>query len=740
MAIIYTYPPVTDPDGTELIVVSETKNKNSTRLITLAGICEFCDESTGCDHSFKYIQTSSLTPAEAIGCDQTLELISSDATVTITNVGNTIDFKTAGGGGGGCPPTYVIKPSDCVNGDCVISTKIAEWVWTCDEAIGALAPGYIDNLTLNGTSVPHPGGSTCWYIESATLVASATTCETCCPLETVYKLSPCYDGEIYYTTETLTSGIALLVGSTVLITTPEGTLCYVVAIGSGDPPIAVAIGFAVADCSAPECPTTTFSFVDCNDPFAFVTVDVDPGLVIGKVFTYCCESATELQTVKCWEYVGDVGRPVGGTFDPCINFGVIGLDSCDCCFNRCNYTYTACPGAPVGFPATLTFNLGMDPTSTCECNSQQTDIVVDDGAGNFWCYNSPEANCLPADEGYTILGVPANPCDDATYCPGSGATVYVRYDNCADPTGNKWASSVGTPGIESTTVGAIIKQGGTCYVVLENPATANPLTEIPGFIEYDPLVNCDCCEAGPNRRYVPCEGEELGIIIDPSAWGALNELSIDQSIMIEFGTAPGLWDCYEFNECTSDPATVGISDVALSVGCADPTCITFVQLTDCTGTYTEKVAASDFTPDILTLSPGDVINVTGGTLAGIGINTCWTVDSLDVIGPATQTGNTDWEGPIAGGFYAACVCCEYDLRTYDVCDVGDPCTATVASTLVLEMSSFGGTPPNDIVATEIASGNDCCYVLNEALPECVEITGTYVSTTTGCEDAACDTL
>ena len=71
MAIIYTYPRLNNPDGTELIVVSETKNKNSTRLITLAGICDFCDE-TSCDHSFRYVQTSSSTPAEADGCKDTL--------------------------------------------------------------------------------------------------------------------------------------------------------------------------------------------------------------------------------------------------------------------------------------------------------------------------------------------------------------------------------------------------------------------------------------------------------------------------------------------------------------------------------------------------------------------------------------------------------------------------------------------------------------------------------------------
>ena len=434
MAIIYTYPRLTNPDGTELIVVSETKNQNATRLLSVADICAFCDESTGCDHSFKYIQTSSLTPAEAVGCDQTLELTSSDATVTITNVGNTIDFKTAGGGGG-CPPNYVIKPVTCEEGECFVSTKLAEWVWTCDETLGALAPGYIDSLTLNGTSIPHPGGSTCWYIEAVTLSASATTCETCC--------------------------------------TPPGT--------------------------------PTFSFVDCTDSLSYVTVDVDPGLVIGKVFTYCCEPATEFQTVKCWEYVGDVGQPVGGTFDPCINFGAE-LDNCDCCFNRCNYTYTACVGAPVGFPGTLTFNLGMDPASTCECTSPQNDIVVDDGAGNFWCYNTPESICLPADEGYTILGVPDNPCDDAVYCPPVAATY--TWESCDE--GGPLVTVAVDPGIP---VGQIDRyccdEGEIQNYCFEYKGNIGELVggsfPCAGPIETYP-ADCMCCEFPCTYQYVACPG------------------------------------------------------------------------------------------------------------------------------------------------------------------------------------------------------------------------------------------
>ncbi len=38
MAIIYTYPRLSNPDGTELIVVSETKNQNATRLMTINDI------------------------------------------------------------------------------------------------------------------------------------------------------------------------------------------------------------------------------------------------------------------------------------------------------------------------------------------------------------------------------------------------------------------------------------------------------------------------------------------------------------------------------------------------------------------------------------------------------------------------------------------------------------------------------------------------------------------------------
>ena len=47
MAIIYTYPPVTNPDGTELVVVSDTKNQNATRLMSIGQIAGLVPSSAG---------------------------------------------------------------------------------------------------------------------------------------------------------------------------------------------------------------------------------------------------------------------------------------------------------------------------------------------------------------------------------------------------------------------------------------------------------------------------------------------------------------------------------------------------------------------------------------------------------------------------------------------------------------------------------------------------------------------
>ena len=367
MAIIYTYPVKTIPSLQDSIVITDEADNKKTKITGIGAIIALI---TGdfCTTSMAKINPDVGDIVSAVDCATVINFTSSDASVTITGNNATksiVDFKSAGGGGA-CPATYVMRRVSCEEGDCFLSEKAETWIYTCDETLGALAPGYINNLTLNGVVDPE-----CWYIELATFSASATTCEICCP-ETSYALTPCFSGTVYYTTETLTPGIAALAfpGSVSLITTPAGELCYQVSIASGDPPIAVVLG-AIPEfgCESPECvpPTGTFSYQQCEDPSVFVTVDIDPGLSIGQARSYCCDYGTEEMNTVCWEYKGDIGQPVGGTFDPCIPTDL--WDNCDCCTNHCNYTYTACVGAPGEFPATLTFNLGIELETVCECNS-----------------------------------------------------------------------------------------------------------------------------------------------------------------------------------------------------------------------------------------------------------------------------------------------------------------------------------------------------------------------------------
>jgi len=421
MAIIYTYPVKTVPSLQDSIVITDEADNKKTKITGIGAIIALI---TGdfCTTSMAKINPDVGDIVSAVDCATVINFTSSDASVTITgnNATKSIDFKSAGGGGGSCPPTYVMRRVSCEEGDCFLGEKPYEWIYTCDETLGALAPGYINNLTLNGVVIED-----CWYIELATYSASDTTCEVCCP-ETSYALTPCFSGTVYYTTETLTPGIAALAfpGSVSLITTPAGELCYQVSIASGDPPIAVVLG-AIPEfgCESPECvpPTGTFSYQQCEDPSVFVTVDIDPGHFIGQSFSYCCESPGPEQYAICWEYKGDIGEPVGGTFDPCVNTAT--FDNCDCCINQCNYTYTACSGSPAGFPPSITFNMGFDGAFTCICNDPQPDIIVtNDSIGTTWCYSGPELQCLPITEGYTLSDVPENPCDDPEACPGVPAT------------------------------------------------------------------------------------------------------------------------------------------------------------------------------------------------------------------------------------------------------------------------------------------------------------------------------
>ena len=92
MAIIYTYPKLTNPQGNELIVVSDVNNRNATRLITIASIASLIPSGGGCANAIAGIVDGVGNPLYTPPACSDMELISSDTSVTITSTGTGIDL------------------------------------------------------------------------------------------------------------------------------------------------------------------------------------------------------------------------------------------------------------------------------------------------------------------------------------------------------------------------------------------------------------------------------------------------------------------------------------------------------------------------------------------------------------------------------------------------------------------------------------------------------------------------
>ena len=102
MAIIYTYPKLTNPQGNELIVVTDVNNKNSTRLITVADIAGLIPSGPGgCTEAIKGITDATGLGIlyEAVACSYP-KFQSTDNSILITSTGinDGLDFVVADAG------------------------------------------------------------------------------------------------------------------------------------------------------------------------------------------------------------------------------------------------------------------------------------------------------------------------------------------------------------------------------------------------------------------------------------------------------------------------------------------------------------------------------------------------------------------------------------------------------------------------------------------------------------------
>ncbi len=259
----------------------------------------------------------------------------------------------------------------------------------------------------------------------------------------------------------------------------------------------------------------------------------------------------------------------------------------------------------------------------------------------------------------------------------------------------------------------------------------------------DDAEDCGCCDSDLYPfiyEYTLCPGEDPAaappfVTVDITGFPGYLAGAYPDVISVDVGI--GYDVCYEFSEGVCVAAAEIIVDYyencETCIASEDPTW----ELESCDGEDTEYIKRGDLDPNPAGLNVDDVINITAGTLSAIA--DCWVIKDKDSGEATTQIGTQDWNGPIIGNFYSACDCCEKDLRLYNVCDLGAPCQPTVAPQLVIDMISFGGTPPTWIRATDIAQGLDCCYELY-GFAECVEETGIYVNVITGCEDEICASL
>ena len=865
MAIIYTYPIKTNPVLGDLVVITDSKDKNFTKQTNIGAILDLIDCSKlesdcgFCTTSISQVNSPAGTPVLADDCGSSLNLTSSDASVTITGdaLTNTIDFKSSGVGS--CPTSYVIKPVECdrETGDCTIVGKMELWTYTSDCFFADYAPGYIKDLQINGVPFDPQGKAgdpsiyTCYYIEEVVFTASASNCSECCdtPTDPVILLTPCNGKAPAY--ETLQSNItgwndSYLDDPCVFLeikdlATDTKITCYKASLGALDsgalieitsvttqaepcdcdcclfpcsftlspcpgdvpPPFDPIIGSVVAptgsgagidcdystgdivnitdssgkenycftltkvcqapnyvlaftpvvDCDDPACgetpPPVTYSYENCADG-TFVTVDVDAGLTVDSVYSFCCDDpGPDFHT--CYKYLGNIGRPLEGDFGGCVLTGE-SFDEfetpCQCCINKCNYLYQACPGdaRPKSMPEEIIWKHQEGDGDNCVCDSPFTLPVFQDSAsGDTWCYNPIESSCLEATAAISLVAASVE-CGDPEYCPTGEETL--KYRMCAEPS-ETWffedpldpiPEPFNTPGLHyiGDLAGVDCVKQNCCIEVQATEESGDTLAWLSyvAINECDALnnstaLNCDCCRFFDVARYEACDPKSCSVEgypilnIDVCDWGK----TIGQDW--KPGTAPNIIKisigdplecCYEYvgPACVAeDFLSVAEKEYTdLSYDPAITTCSAceerFFKYTLCNDPATELITSTRENPGIQDLALPFVGMVEDATKCENGPDCCVTI--LEEVpspeGPLVKIECWDTTEPLDTG---DCDCCLYkDNIVYSKCEEAECDIPEEFNDVIIDackefnITQASGSLPPEFVYIEY-SGNTCCY-------------------------------
>ena len=505
------------------------------------------------------------------------------------------------------------------------------------------------------------------------------------------------------------------------------------------------------------CPpvSATYTWQDCSGVLPLVTSDIEPGAPLGQIDRYCC--GEEEKTQHCFEYVGNIGEPVGGSF-PCEEVADNYPTDCMCCTFPCTYEYQACPGYDEGiFPPTIFVEVPWDETG-CQCQTPDPDVYWASGE-DTWCYNTPNKVCLPPIN--TITGIAV--CGDEVFCPTPA--VDLRWKKCSEgPESWRYEDELdpipapfNVPGnhyIGQLTVDGICANGDCCIEVEETislglaVAWSTFITETSCDSAYnDVWADCLCCINYDVAQYTACnpecnpvEGIPLPTVnIDVCAWGSVIGQSWKPVSAPDFIK---IFDCcYQKvgDICEAETFISGgysyIPDLTYDPAFVDCTCVpvVFFQYKEC--------GAEEWIDTDTDLSPWN----NGGAWENLAGDICYEIQIGGIGGPEIDPAVLFITEYLGVGELTPCDCCVQDLREYNICDgaAGVTCNALSPATLYIDVSLVPGWGPvthQVVVGEEISSAIQCCYTLNEVLPPCDAPTGTIISAVPDCEDIACNLL
>ena len=723
MAIIYTYPRLTNPQGNELIVVSDVNNKNATRLITLASI-------------------ASLVPV-----------------------------------GSGCATTYVLKPVICDSGNCTPSEFSNSWLYTCKEEFAQFADtGTVVNIKNNNIPVEGNTNSDCWYVETWSPIPTATTCENCCTNAQVDVCiylpcsSPASEDEEARANDAVSSKYSSCSNNIpfpVIVENPLGQGCdpfiHVTHSPSGD---SCCMQLQSTSVGAPgnATPDIVVSPVsDCNDPMCQEAPDLN------RQYTKCqtdCITTELPATYIINENLGDLGPMITVTYDDGVgdtqeacyerggmvaesptvlpNVTAVALQSEECiagvesgnCIDVVD-VYTICPssegtGAPQQIYTTVT---AINPG----------EVIVVEINGVEACYTKePETECRKLTQGITnISTTPTNDCEDTAYCPA--AEIFYQIRGCGQ---EEWQDvsddlsfyapnpGVYVYGLEGDCIE--IQQGGT--------GIGGAAPSLVGFNDYtnSPTNPCLCCTNWDVFEYQKCSYDPG---VEPLA-GCANMLQTvhvqvatpanpPQSVVISNGADSC---CYSLvgDSCENPTDGYNIEAGIPIIGCNDEPCLTPAQpkrfvYEKCNGSLSTECDEMD-QQVVVQLLEADADEF---AILSFGAASCCYVKQEETEENPTEgyTKTGTWEGDCVEGFPEACQDDEQFIFQYQKCDGVNACGENSFNIVNIQGTAAELLPNLILQDSTTPEDSRCCYVRVEQVTAPVSPNWEIVGPLESCDEA-----